>query len=131
VLRAGDPARHPERLSSGQRAVFALSDAVGQTVAGRGLYEYYEYGLSRTLGDELPAAARLIGAEKHAALFERANALFPRDEDGTLRVDPALEEDPNVRACLDDLSHEFFDLEREVGLVDCMLRFVCEHPDEF
>jgi hypothetical protein len=98
------------------------------------LHQYY----SNSTGDmalELPAAARLLGADAYADIFENANALFAP---GTLthrrlRNEElhAFEDDGRLEK-LDRLSDEIYDLEDAGDLIYRRItEYVDAHPADF
>jgi hypothetical protein len=109
----GAPSEHLDRLNAGQRAIVVLTGAFGYTY-GDGLESLYEY--APDLASEAPAAARHVGADALAAVFERAGTAFARgDEDA-----------------VESINDEIYALEDAGEVVwQRMLSYVEAHPDEF
>ena len=128
----GDTAVVLRALPEAQRALLVLEQVQGEIFNG---------GVAQCLdnaGDLLPdavAGARTVGALEHAALFEELDAALPALPGSVSgRADALqdlLEQDGRLEDRLAELEERFYELDAAGSLLDQVLEYVGEHPDEF
>jgi hypothetical protein len=125
----GDVTRGWEQLPEAHRSLFVVYWAVAETYNG-GVPIYF-FNTAGDFAPYLPAAARYLGADAYADLFDRAIALFDieRLPDRRYRQD-RLEEMGDEP--LDRLDDEFYALEDAGDVIwATLLDYVEAHPETF
>ncbi len=120
----------PDQFNAGQRAVFGMILADFEILNG-GFWQYW-YNTSASLAEELPAAARRVGAAPYADVFADAAALWPSGipTSEERRRDEADALDEDALAALDD-RYAAFQYERETMLGVVLGRYIRANLDEF
>lgn len=109
----GAPADHLDRLNPGQRAIVVMNGAFDYTY-GDGLESLYHY--APELAREAPRAARHVGADAYAGLFERAGEAYARGDEDAVEA----------------INDELYVIEDSGEVIwKRMLAYVEAHPDEF
>jgi Domain of unknown function (DUF4375)/SMI1 / KNR4 family (SUKH-1) len=123
-----------ESLEEGPRAVLALEEAWRPIFDGGIVQLLYDFG---HLVDEAVRAASVVGAPEYEELFGEVVELLPVEGlppdrmERSDRVEDLLDDD-EFDARLEALEERYWELDDEVGSpVDCALRFVWEHPEQF
>ena len=117
-------------LTEGQRALYALWWTEAE-IANGGFHQFFSNSTGFFAAD-VPAAARLIGADRLAAISERANEVLtgsplvdvPRERDARSELLEAVDDD-----AIDELDEPWYDAAD--GLHDLIERYIGDHPEDF
>jgi hypothetical protein len=119
-------------LTAGQRALLALHWTVAEVCNGG--FDQYFVNATADLAPEALAGFRRIGADRTAALLERALAAFPggppsRDREARMSALDALDGDERD-ALFEEFDERFYEL-MDAELYPRAATYVRAHPEEF
>lgn len=105
-----------------------------QAEVNNGGHNQFYYNSSGQFYEYLPNALRLVGAQRHAELMERANAIYEREYnritehlDGTIEgFSKSYDDNP-----LNPLDDEFYKLEGEEDLFALQVAYIRAHKEAF